>query len=106
MSKTHKNIKANPNNTLITSTVRNAFATKNIQNNIAIIHIAGNIHRLLIHASFALNQSMNKNTHLIIAQIHRRTTAIDAIASQISGMQRSRNHAISVIIEIIKSIFL
>jgi hypothetical protein len=72
----------------------------------AIIQINGNIHRLLTHAAFAFNQSITKKTHLIIAQIHSITTAIEAIASQISGMHNNINHAISVKIESIKRSFL
>ena len=91
---------------MITRTVKNAFAARNIQKKIAIIQIAGNIHRLLTHASLALNQSINKKTHFIIAQIHSITTAIEAIASQISGMHNNKNHAISVKIESTKRSFL
>ena len=83
MRRIHRNIKANHNSTLITRTVRNAFAARNIQNRIAIIQITGNIHRLLTHASLALNQSINRKTHFIIAQIHSNTTDIDAITSHI-----------------------
>jgi hypothetical protein len=42
----------------------------------------------------------------MIAQIHSITTAIEAIASQISGMHNNKNHAIRVRIESIKRSFL
>jgi hypothetical protein len=97
---------ANQRSTLITSTVRNALHTKNSQNSIAIIPIAKNIHRLPIPASLAFIQSINKKTPLAIAPSQSSTTAIEAMNSHISGIQRRRNQKMNVIIETIKRIFL
>ena len=105
-SRIHRNVSANHSNTFITSNVKNALQTRNIQKNITSIQNIGNIRRFVISASFALSQSINKKTHLTIAAIPSNITAIDAIISPISGMHSKKNPAINVIIDIMKSIFL